>query len=114
RYHLLTRSSDPIQQSLPYLDNSQVMSMQQDDLFRERAALDVLEMAATGTLAMRKGPKPDWSKVPVEDDSPLHSILLRKEEEELPPPPEEPEQKTVTMPFMTTREKLYRKQQEEE
>jgi len=112
RYHLLTRSTDPVQQSLPYLDNSQVMFMQGDDLFREQAAQEVLELAATGTLAMRKGPKPDWSRAPhQEDDSPLRLFMAKTEEEGQ---IEEPEQKTQTMPFLTTRERLYRKQLEDE
>eukprot|EP00439_Symbiodinium_sp_Y106_P080830 s482_g19.t1 len=98
-----------------------VMFMQGDDLFREQAAEEVLELAATGTLAMRKGPKPDWSRAPhQEDDSPLRLFMAKTEEENAMNGSrkegqiEEPEQKTQTMPFLTTRERLYRKQLEDE
>ena len=73
RHHQLTRSTDPIQMSLPIIDNGQQSMLSAADLEMERAAQEALELSKTGTLALRKGPKYDWSKYPSkeEEDDPF-------------------------------------------
>ncbi|CAJ1395029.1 unnamed protein product, partial [Effrenium voratum] len=68
RHHQMTRSSDPVMQSLPILDGGQLPMLTIEDTDLEAAAQEAMELARTGTLAMRKGVKPDWSKIKEEEE----------------------------------------------
>lgn len=88
RHHQLTRTSDPIQQSLPIIDNGQQSMLSVEDLELEKAAQETLELSKTGTLALRKGPKHDWSKLKTEEEEedllaekPLEQILQESGDE---------------------------------
>lgn len=81
RHHQLTRTTDPIQSSLPIIDNGQQLMLSVEAMEMEKAAQEALELSTTGTLAFRKGPKHDWSKYPTKEED--EDIFAEKPLEEL-------------------------------
>jgi len=83
RHHQLTRTTDPIQSSLPIIDNGQQLMLSVEAMYMEKAAKEALELSTTGALAFRRGPKHDWSKYPTKDQEEDEDIFAEKPLEEL-------------------------------
>lgn len=54
RHHQLTRTTDPIQSSLPIIDNGQQLMLSVEAMYMEKAAKEALELSTTGALAFRR------------------------------------------------------------
>ena len=74
RHHTLTRSSDPVQLSLPMVDNGQQSMLSGQQVELASAAREALELSTTGGLAFRRAQKYDWTSLK-EEEEPLEPII---------------------------------------